>query len=183
MDYLIYLAGPITGLDWKAATEWRKNLIDKFKDASNGRNNYIALSPLRGKEYLENETDIKDSYHGYRMSTPKAITERDLNDVRRSDLIIVNFIGAERVSIGTVLEIGAAKILNKPVILVIEDPIDLQTFLENETVSISTNTSSLTYASGVKKNIHDHSMIRESASLITSHIDDAFDFALHLLGN
>jgi len=182
MDYLIYLAGPITGLSWEAATKWRKDLIEKFKDASTGRINYIALSPLRGKEYLENETDIKDSYQNHRMSTPKAITERDLNDVRRSDLVIVNFIGADRVSIGTVLEIGAAKALNVPIILVIEDPSEYLP-LGQEMFSLSGNTSaSVTYIA-TKKNVHDHSMVRESASLITSHIDDAFDFALHLLGN
>ena len=181
MDYLIYLAGPITGLDWKAATEWRKNLIEKFKDASTGRINYIALSPLRGKEYLESETDIKDSYQGHRMSTQKAITERDLNDVRRCDLVIVNFIGAQRVSIGTVLEIGAAKALNIPIILVIEDPTEYP--IGQETITLSDNqTTNISYLS-TKKNVHDHSMVRESASLITPHIDDAFDMAIHLLGN
>jgi len=180
VDYLIYLAGPITGLSWKAATEWRKNLIEKFKDASTGRINYIALSPLRGKEYLESETDIKDSYQGHRMSTPKAITERDLNDVRRSDLVIVNFIGADRVSIGTVLEIGAAKALNVPIILVIEDPKENE--IASETISLTTGDANVKYLS-TWKNVHDHSMVKESASLITSHIDDAFDFALHLLGN
>lgn len=181
MDYLIYLAGPITGLDWKSATQWRKYLIEKFKDASTGRINYIALSPLRGKEYLENETDIKDSYEDYRMSTPKAITERDLNDVRRSDLIIVNFIGAERVSIGTVLEIGAAKALNVPIILVIEDPTEVP--IANESITLSDNqTTNVTYLT-TKKNMHDHSMIRESSSIIASNIDEAYEFAIHLLGN
>jgi len=182
MDYLIYLAGPITGLDWKAATEWRKNLIEKFKDASTGRINYIALSPLRGKEYLESETDIKDSYQGHRMSTPKAITERDLNDVRRSDLVIVNFIGAKKVSIGTVLEIGAAKALNVPIILVIEDPVD-DTFVASENISLACDSTAVVNYTSTWKNVHDHSMVKESASLITSHIDDAFDFAIHLLGS
>lgn len=178
MDYLIYLAGPIAGLSWEAATKWRKDLIEKFKDASTGRINYIALSPLRGKEYLENETDIKNSYH--RMLTPKATTERNLNDIRRSDLIIVNFIGAEKVSIETVLEIGAAKALNIPIILVIEDPKEIT--IDSDTISLTNGDTSVKYLS-TWKNIHDHSMIRESSSLITSHIDDAFDFALHLLGN
>lgn len=181
MDYLIYLAGPISGLSWEQATEWRTDLTKRFKEASTGRINYITLSPLRGKEYLKYEKDIKDSYADYTMSTPKAITERDLNDVRRSDLIIANFLGATKVSIGTVFEIGAARALNIPIILIIEDPINMN-FLNLESVSIAhynSNPITLEYA---RKNIHDHSMIRESAINILSNIDDAFEVSLHLLG-
>lgn len=178
MDYLIYLAGPITGLNWEQATKWRTDLTERFKDASTGRINYITLSPLRGKEYLKQEKNIKDSYANYVMSTPKSITERDLNDVRRSDLIIVNFLGATKVSIGTVFEIGAARALNIPIILIIEDPIIFD--LNSELVSVSNYTAeTLEY---VKRNIHDHSMIRESATTILSNIDDVFEVSLHLLG-
>jgi len=197
VDYLIYLAGPITGLSWKDATEWRKNLINRFQDASTGNKNYIALSPLRGKEFLSNETDIKDSYSNYTMSTPKAITTRDLNDVRRCDLIIVNFLGATKVSIGTILEIGAGAALNKPIILIMDDPTELRVNHEDN-ASFSTtalyseadgayndvqnNQYVYSFISGQLKNVHDHSMIRESVSLITPSIDEAYDLAIHLLG-
>lgn len=181
MDFLIYLAGPITGLDWKAATEWRKDLIQRFKDASTGRINYIGLSPLRGKEYLEHETDIKDGYAEHKMSSSKAITERDLNDVRRSDLVIVNFIGATRVSVGTVLEIGAARVLNVPIILIMDEPVFNQ--FGNETITLSSGgTTNISYQN-FNKNVHDHSMIRESAAIIASNVDEAYEFAIHLLGN
>ena len=182
MDYLIYLAGPITGLDWKSATEWRKDLIERFKDASTGKINYIGLSPLRGKEYLEKEDDIKNRYDKHKMLTAKAITDRDINDIRRSNLVIVNFIGAKKISIGTVLEIGAAKALNIPIILIMEDEKQEEFF--NESVSITELNSNINvkYLSEFK-NVHDHSMIRESSSIIASNIDEAFHFAIHLLGN
>lgn len=183
MDYLIYLAGPITGLDWKSATEWRKDLIERFKDASTGKINYIGLSPLRDKEYyLEKEDNIKDRYDEYKMSTAKAITDRNINDVRRSNLVIVNFIDAKKISIGTVLEIGAAKALNIPIILIMEDEKQEEFF--NESVSITELNSSVNvkYLSEFK-NVHDHFMIRESSSIIASNIDEAFHFAIHLLGN
>lgn len=153
MDYLIYLAGPITGLTWAEATEWRVDLTERFKDASNGKHNYIALSPLRGKEYLSDETDIKHSYEEHQMSSPKMINTRDMFDVRRSSLLIVNLKNAKRISIGTVLEIGAAFILNKPIILIME-----------------------------KENCHKHSMISEQASAIVSDVDTAHYMALQILG-
>jgi len=182
MDYLIYLAGPITGLSWKDATEWRKNLIERFKDAGKATHNYIALSPLRGKEYLENETDIKDGYMSHKMSTPKAITERDLNDVRRSDLLIVNLKNATKISIGTIIEIGAAKVLNIPIILIMEEP--TRTIVDEGVLSEVSIAGEIPYAAyQYNKNVHDHSMVRESAYVIVEDIDEAFEIAIHLLGS
>lgn len=154
MDYKIYLGGPITGLSWAEATQWRINLTEKFKDASFGSGrNYVCLSPLRGKEYLSEEQNIKHSYEEHQLSTAKMINSRDMFDVRRSDLLIVNLKNAKKVSIGTVLEIGAAYILNKPIITVMEED-----------------------------NIHRHSMLNEQSTVIVSDIDTAFYFALQILG-
>ena len=181
MDYLIYLAGPITGLTWAEATDWRKHTIDKFKDLSGyGRkmNNYVALSPLRGKEYLEKETDIKDEYDEFQLSTSKMINSRDMFDVRRSDLLIVNLLNATRVSIGTMLEIGAAYILNKPIIVVMEE--QKSSLLVNEDASKRLVLSDPN--DDILKNVHDHSMLREQATVIVSDVDTAIHFALELLG-
>lgn len=178
MDYLIYLAGPITGLTWEQATQWRKYLTEKFKDASHDRRNYVCLSPLRGKEYLEKEDDIKDQYTQHKMSTQKVITRRDLHDVQRSDLIIVNFLNTSRISIGTILEIGAAAILNIPIILIMEEP--TSSLLVNEDASkrlVLSNPDD-----DILKNIHDHSMVRESATLQCENLDEAYNFAIHFLG-
>lgn len=152
MNYKIYLAGPITGLTWSEATEWRKELTNRFADESN-TNKYQCLSPLRGKEYLSEEQNIKHSYEEHQLSTAKMINSRDMFDVRRSDLLIVNLKNAKKVSIGTVLEIGAAYILNKPIITVMEED-----------------------------NIHRHSMLNEQSTVIVSDIDTAFYFALQILG-
>lgn len=154
MNYKIYLAGPITGLTWSEATEWRKELTNRFADESiRNTNKYQCLSPLRGKEYLSEEQNIKHSYEEHQLSTAKMINSRDMFDVRRSDLLIVNLKNAKKVSIGTVLEIGAAYILNKPIITVMEED-----------------------------NIHRHSMLNEQSTVIVSDIDTAFYFALQILG-
>jgi len=179
MDYLIYLAGPITGLTWEQATQWRKNMINRFADASIcGGRNYICLSPLRGKEYLDKETDIKDEYVQHKMSTQKVITRRDLNDVYRSDLIIVNLLNTSRISIGTILEIGAAAILNTPIILIMEEPTSRA--LLNEDISKRLVLSHVD--DDILKNVHDHSMVRESATIICETLDEAFDFTIRFLG-
>jgi len=180
MDYLIYLAGPITGLTWEQATQWRKDMINRFTDASisSGGRNYICLSPLRGKEYLESESDIKDEYAQHKMSTQKVITRRDLNDVKRSDLIIVNLLKTGRISIGTILEIGAAAILNIPIILIMEE--QKSSLLVDEDASKHLILSDPN--DDILKNVHDHSMVRESATLICETLDEAFDSTIHILG-
>ena len=171
MNYLIYLAGPITGLTWAEATEWRKTAIEKFNDVSGwgNPNNYVALSPLRGKEYLEKETDIKDEYAEFQSGTSKMINSRDMFDVRRSDLLIVNLLNATRVLIGTMLEIGAAYILNKPIIVIMEPPHSILTTFQDLDPNMITN-------------IHNHSMLREQATVIVSDVDTAIHLALELLG-
>jgi hypothetical protein len=142
MEGKIYLAGPITGCSYGGCTEWReyvaKNLIPGVK----------VISPLRGKDYLLKEKSIRDSYEHTALSCQKGITARDRSDVTRSDVIMVNFLGAERVSIGSVMEIAWADAWRKIIIIIMDE-----------------------------KNIHSHSMIREVASYIVSNLDDAIFIA------
>jgi len=172
MDYLIYLAGPITGLTWAEATEWRVEAHNRFADAGiTSGNRYQCLSPLRGKEYLKDETDIKHSYDEHQLSSAKMINSRDMFDVRRSDLLIVNLKHAKKVSIGTILEIGAAFILNKPIIVIMEP--------EEPWVG---QTASGAISNGMTHNVHKHSMLSEQATAIVSDLDTAIYFALQILG-
>lgn len=122
----LYLAGPITGLSWEECTDWR---IDVALQLSNVAECY---SPLRHKQYLAAEQSIQDEYKDTFFSSQRAIFGRDMFDVRTSDVLFVNFLGAKRVSIGTILEIGAAWEGRKTVVIVME-----------------------------KDNIHQHSMVRE----------------------
>jgi hypothetical protein len=73
-------------------------------------------------------------------------------DVMRCDAILVNFLGATKVSIGSVLEIAWADAWRKPIIIVME-----------------------------KENIHSHAMIREMAGFITSSLDEAITIATAIL--
>ena len=111
----VYLAGPITGSNYDSVTNWREKTILVFKE-----NNIEGLSPMRGKEFLSNEKSIADNYSNHYLSTIAGINIRDYNDTIKSDAVLVNFLGATKVSIGTVMEIAWARAHNVPVVIVIE---------------------------------------------------------------
>lgn len=143
---LVYLAGPITGLSYGNATSWRTYAIEQLKPV-------FGLSPLRGKDYLINETDIAAAgYSEHHLSTPKGITSRDRFDCQRADVVIMNLVGATRVSIGTMIELGWADSKRIPVIVVMEDG-----------------------------NLHDHAMVNEMASFIVPDLDEAIKLTKKIL--
>lgn len=143
----LYLAGPITGESWNGATSWRDYVAETLFDIG-----IECLSPLRGKNtYLVNE-QVLDMEYRHPLSTAKGITARDRNDVMTCDAILVNLLGAQRVSIGTVLEIAWADAFRKPIILA-SDP----------------------------GGVHDHSMINEIAGFILDDLDEAIDIAIAVL--
>ena len=141
MPFRVYLAGPISGLSWSGSTEWRDYVSNKLSPQG-----IECLSPLRFKNFLEGELRIEGSYEEHPLATARGIYTRDKGDVSRADAILVFLTGAERVSIGTVMEIAWADMLNKPIILVSED-----------------------------SNIHNHPMINESIGYTLSTLDEAID--------
>lgn len=114
--------------------------------------NIEAISPMRGKAFLKNEKSVLDSYETNVLTSQKGITTRDRNDVIRCDLLIVNLLNAKKVSIGTVMEIAWADMLRKPIVLIME-----------------------------KDNIHNHSILRETAGFIVTNIDEAVHVAKTIL--
>lgn len=115
MHNKVYLAGPITGTSYGECTSWRdyaKSFFDKY--------NVNAYSPMRGKAYLSNEDKVADSYSNFTMASINGINNRDYNDCKTSDVILVNLLDSTRVSIGTVMEIAWARAFQIPVIIVME---------------------------------------------------------------
>jgi nucleoside 2-deoxyribosyltransferase len=113
---IVYLAGPITGCSYKECTDWRKTATNTL-----GAFNIKCLDPMRGKSFLENADDIRDEYGATPTSNRQSITYRDHDDIRRADIVLVNFSGATRVSIGTVIEIGWASELNKLIVVIMDE--------------------------------------------------------------
>ena len=107
----VYLAGPITDISNQTALSWREYAEEHFK-----KYNIHALSPLRFvlENQFPNDTWIYDD---------KYITMQCKNDIIQCDAVLVNFIGANvnKISVGTVIEIAWADILNKPVVTVLDE--------------------------------------------------------------
>ena len=145
--FYLYLAGPITGISYGDSIDWRKYVADRMPPQIK------VLSPMRGKNILKNEKNVKSSYEDNPLSSGKGITCRDRFDVKRADAILVNFLDAKKVSIGSVLEFGWGDNGIKPIILVIEK----------------------------EGNPHDHPMLREIAGFIVDDLDKAIELAKKIL--
>ena len=122
MDFIgtVYLAGGIAGLSGKEATDWRRDAEDFF--ISHG---IRVRNPMRSKLELYNVKIIEPDFHAYQdlsvFFTSKGIMARDFNDLKQSDVILVNLLGIMKPSLGTAMELAWAYILKKPTIVVMED--------------------------------------------------------------
>ena len=127
----VYLAGPIAGCTYRQATEWRLEASQRLAHLG-----IESLDPMRGKEKLADayghdrepipSLDGYDAYSGLlsKLMSPEQIVQRDLADVLRSDVVIVDFSHGpqNQYSIGTISEIAYARGLGKPIFAVCKDP-------------------------------------------------------------
>jgi nucleoside 2-deoxyribosyltransferase len=150
----VYLAGPITGLTYGESSDWRDAVKEELDDAG-----IAAFSPLRMKGYLESfgvlSAKGQDGYNysgAHPLSEDKGIMTRDRFDVRTRDMVLANFLGAERVSIGTCIEIGWADAFRKPVVAVMEDD-----------------------------NVHRHAMLDEGCGFVVKTLDQAVEIVKAVL--
>ena len=139
----VYLSGPILGETYESARYgWRKLVALQLLPGIQ------VLSPMRHEGHLAEHTgpinnDIIDSPTHF-FAGAKIIVEKDMLDIRRCDLVLVNLLGATKVSIGTVSEMGMAFAMDKTIITVIEPD-----------------------------NIHQHPFVTETSSLVLDNLDDA----------
>lgn len=147
----VYLAGPIKGLEYSIATDWRNDVTNRLAE-----HGIVCASPMRGKSYLAHEQELGDKYDAHILSTAKAIVTRDRWDTTTCDLVLMNVIGAERVSIGTMIEAGWADASRVPIVLAMEDG-----------------------------NVHDHGMLTEIAGFRTLSLVEAVEtiIAINRKGN
>jgi nucleoside 2-deoxyribosyltransferase len=113
----VYLAGPINGKSYEEARNgWRLSLSTLLSPGIQ------PLSPMRQEGHLQEVTELTGMpYDDHFWSKQRAIVTKDLVDVRRCDVVVVNLCDTKKVSIGTMVEMGWAQVLNKPIVLVIED--------------------------------------------------------------
>jgi hypothetical protein len=114
IQYLVYLSGPITGLNYQGSTDWREYVTRSFPPHIQG------VSPMRGKRYLNDGKVIENGRFTFPLSTDSAINSRDRFDTLRSTAILVNLLGATMGSLGTAMEIAWAHDHGIPIIAAME---------------------------------------------------------------
>lgn len=142
--FSVYLAGPISGLTYDGAEDWRA-----FAKAELAKYDIHGLSPLRAKEYLRGIPALVADCAGYGelncMSSPRGIMTRDRYDATRCDVLLVNLLGSQRVSIGTVMEIAWADLCRTPIVVAMEPD----------------------------GNVHEHAMIAEAIGFRVASLEEA----------
>jgi nucleoside 2-deoxyribosyltransferase len=147
MTHTVYLAGPISGLGFDGCTEWRDSVIAILAEVG-----IKGLSPMRAKEYLRHAYDAVGGFSATceeyaklsPLSGPRGIMTRDRFDATRCDVLLVNLLGADRISVGTVMEIAWADLCRTPIVCAMEPG-----------------------------NIHEHAMVGEAIGFRCSSLGDA----------
>lgn len=144
----VYLSGPITGLTYAAARfGWRKEFADRLAPG------ITVLSPMRHEGHLaEVKGKLAKEYPEHLFSHPKIIVSKDLLDIDMSDIVVANFLGAKKPSIGTVSEMGYAKAKGKTIVTILEEG-----------------------------NVHNHPFVTELSNAVVGTLDDALTIVNSLL--
>ena len=115
----IYLVGPISGESYDDVINAIEIKRSTLEDIIPGAQVY---HPMTGKSALRNEIEFKSvGYNEIAIATNRAIFGRDKWMVRQADVIIADFRGASKASIGSMFELAWGHILGKLVVVMMED--------------------------------------------------------------
>lgn len=112
----IYLSGGMGSLSMEEQSKWRNQIINEIKINSHCEKKPIFFNPV---DYY--------NFENKQHKTEKEIVEFDLNAVRNSDLIIVNFNDPK--SLGTCAELAIAYEMRIPIIGINKDGVELHPWL------------------------------------------------------
>lgn len=99
----IYLSGGMTSVSFEEQSKWRNQIIDAINYNYDCEKKAVFFNPVDYYNFSET-----------RHKSEREIMEFDLNGLRNSNLVIVNF--NDEKSIGTAMELMLAKERNIPVI-------------------------------------------------------------------
>ena len=154
MKKAVYAFGPIAGQTYLSASSWRDWLAQQLYP-----HGITVLSPLRFKSSLRNHGVLSGHGRDYEpdaLTTDKAVLARDKFDVLRADMLAGYFLGADRVSIGSMFEMAWAHEAHKPIAVAV--PFDGQT------------------------HPHDHLFFNETADFRVHSLEDLRDVCIAVLG-
>lgn len=115
MNRKVYLAGAISGLSYADGQDWRTYATEKLAESG-----IDGFSPLRAKDYLAAHGLLTGSYEQFPLSTAAGIMTRDHYDCMTADVILMNLLNTQKVSIGTVMEAAWAFAYRKPLVMIME---------------------------------------------------------------
>lgn len=147
----IYLSGPISHFTWAQATQWRFDLYEELSEYAE------VLDPMRDVEPPEDPNTLVTEAMGSIdpvMMTDRGIVTRDYHDTITATILIVNLLGAQKASVGTIAEISWAWHLKIPTIVIMEND----------------------------DNPHEHPFIREQTSFRVNTVHRAIAVAKSIMG-
>lgn len=147
----VYLAGPILGTTEAEAKDWRNTVASKLYC-----HNIRGISPLRC-EPIVGEVYGTGNNADPLFGTARAISSKNFFDVQACDMTFAympKHLEKQSVSIGTILEIGWAYALRRPVVLVTDDPYLMQ-----------------------------HPVLNSCAAWLVPTLDDGIELAVGILGD
>jgi hypothetical protein len=144
---IVYLGGPITGLSYSDADDWRGHATDELAP------DILCANPLRNAKHLKGSEEIPVAFKGVRFLSDRCITMQDYFDICRSQLVLMNFLGAPRLSGGSAWEMGVCFERRIPIVMSIEPD----------------------------GNPHDHPILRETASFRCETLPEALIIVRGLL--
>lgn len=123
----IYLSGGMSGLSLEEQTKWRDKIINAIK--------------FGDYEYRKNVSFFNPptffNYEVQKQKTEKEVMEYELNELRHSDLVVVNFNSPK--SIGTAMELMCAYENRIPIVGLNIDNSELHPWLSEQCIRICDN--------------------------------------------
>ena len=149
MKKTVYLAGPILGCTKTEANDWRIDVAAKLQE-----HDIIGISPLRCEPLTGQRSGVWNN--DPKFGTARAIGSKNVFDVRNCDLTLAylpKMPEGRHQSYGTICEAAWAHVLNRPVMLVTNDP-----------------------------GIVEHPVLNSCAGWLLETLDDAVDVSIGILG-
>ena len=142
-----YLSSPLSGLSPTSSGTWKVGATERLLAAG-----WEVCDPLRGTEKLhaKGRKLIPRKYKGDEPSlSSKAFVSRDLQDVRRADVVLCYLLEADKVSIGCMFELAWSMLFPDVLTVIVINP----------------------------RNIHQHPFVEE-AGVIFPDLDGALDYII-----
>ncbi len=146
----IYLSGPISGTAREEISRWRQRVIEMlprrvevFDPASSPYDASLAFA-----------SEESPSAALGRLMHGRLVVDRNKHMIQSSDVVLANFLDADRASIGSIGELFWANAFRVPIVIIREQ-------------------------SG---NVHDHAMLNAIASVVASSLEEGCDAVLNVLG-